>query len=100
MTMYSINQGTGFVVSVTATSGNTALTGYATVRQAKLTNVGTKACFVRLGPTTQTAVTTDFCINGAETVVVSLPVGSTNLGAICAGSDTTTLCVSPVVATD
>jgi hypothetical protein len=95
--MYSINQGTGFVVSVTATSGNTALTGYATVRQVKLTNVGTSACFVRMGPVSQTAVTTDFCIGGGESAVVTLPVGSTNLGAICQATQSTTLCVSPVV---
>jgi hypothetical protein len=95
--MYSINQGAGFVVSVTATSGNTALTGYTTVRQVKLTNVGTDACFVRFGPTSQTAVTTDFCVGAGESAVVALPVGSLNLGAICLATKTTTLAVSPVV---
>ena len=96
MTMFSINQGAGLVVSVTASSSNTALTGYATVRQVKLTNTGTNACFVRLGPVSQTAVTTDFCVGGGESVVVALPVGSLNLGAICLATQSTTLCVSPV----
>jgi hypothetical protein len=93
--VYSVNAKAGVTVSVTAANTQQALSGYDTVRQVKLTNAGTKVCFVRFGPVAQTAVTTDFCVNAAESVVVSLPGGTLHMAAICPGSDTTTLYVSP-----
>jgi hypothetical protein len=94
---FSINQGTGVTVAVTASSSNTALTGFATVQQVRLVNAGANVCFVRFGPVSQTAVVTDFCVRNGESVVVNLPPNSIIIGAICPSTQSTTLHVSPVV---
>jgi hypothetical protein len=51
---------------------------------------------VRFGSASQTAVVTDFCVRNGESVVVNLPPNSTNIGAICPSTQSTTLHVSPV----
>lgn len=96
MSVYAINEGTGHLIAVTATSGNTALhASFATARQAKVTNVGASPVCIRMGPSSQTAVTTDFCLAAGESAVVGMSPTYTNIGAICT-TGTSTLSVTPV----
>jgi len=97
MTTYQVNWGTGAVVAVTSTSGNTALpSSFAQSRRVKISNAGPNPAFVRFGPASQTAVTTDFCVLNGESVTVELSPSYTNMGAICAATQTATLYLSPV----
>jgi hypothetical protein len=96
MTTFAINQGTGHAIAVTATSSNTALhASFATVRRARFVNLSATVACIRMGPVSQTAVTTDFAIGPNESVTVEMSPTYTNLGAIM-NTGTGTLFVSPV----
>ncbi|CAB4203029.1 hypothetical protein UFOVP1365_21 [uncultured Caudovirales phage] len=80
-------------ISVSSTSAETTISG--NPKQLRLTNTGTSVCFFRFGSSTQTAVaTTDMPVLPGVSVVVSVPVGTTNVAAITAAL-TTTLYVTP-----
>ena len=60
-----------------------------------LANDGTDAAFIRIGLGAQTALATDFCILGGQSVVLSKPAEHLNIAAITAAG-TTSIKAMPV----
>jgi hypothetical protein len=60
-----------------------------------IANDGTQAAFIRIGLGTQTAVATDFCVLGGQSVVLAKPSNHLNVAALTAAS-TTSIKVAPV----
>jgi len=78
-------------IAVTSTTSTVALTNTSDVVVCQ--NVGSKLCFVKLGPANVTATTSDFPIQAGG--IVSLDQqGFTYIAAICGGSDSTTIYTS------
>jgi hypothetical protein len=95
--------GPASTIAVTSTSQRVAFTGGNNVESIFLANVGTNECFIEFGSSTVTAVA-----GGSSTAAsdgsMSIPsgfygvisnVGQSNIAAVCAGGNTTTLRIMP-----
>ena len=88
-------------IAVTSTSARVALS--VQCRNVYVANIGTKECFIAFGNSSVTATAGGASTNAADGSM-SIPAGffgvigcgqQTNIAAICAGTDTTTLRVTP-----
>lgn len=89
-----------YLLDVTSTSKSFTITGDG--RSLIVSNIGSKACYIVFGAGTQTAILPvadtavgGMCIPAGKDFCIRRAKGQTTLAAICAGSDTTTLAVTP-----
>ncbi len=80
-------------INVNATSQSVTLPG--ALPQVELQNDGASACFVRVGASPQTAVTTDYPILPGQSKIITVETQAGVLAAVCAAGGTATLYVTP-----
>lgn len=95
--MFPFQPGDGLTknISVTSTSASVTLT-ISTHQTVLVTNTGTKTAFVKFGTGTVTAIASaDVPIIAGTAQTFTVPIGSNVVAAITAGTDTTTIYVTP-----
>lgn len=83
-------------LSVTATTGSVTFNVNATAPSphARVYNQGTKDCYIKFGNSAVTAAVTDMPVKAGSTFVFNCH-GQKYIAAICGGTDTTTLLITP-----
>lgn len=80
-------------ISVTATSQSITLP--TATPQIEVQNDGSSVCFVRVGASPQTAVTTDYPILPGQSKIITCDTQAGVLAAVCGSNGTATLYVTP-----
>lgn len=85
----------GQTKTISATTSSSQITLDVQSEGVVIANDGTQAAFVRIGLGSQTAVTTDFCVLGGQSVVLNKPSAHLNVAAITS-TGSTSIKVMPV----